>query len=134
MLYSSLLIFLKECIIMSTLLKTFLLPPGKSKTTSSKGQSPPQSSVKFPSQNLFSSWYCFDHWSLKHFSCFLVFDLAIVSSNCLPSSLPKQTVLIHSFNEEQYTHCVSGPAWGREDTIVNKTNTVPTLKEPRYRE
>ena len=78
----------------------------------------------------FSSCYCFDCWSSKHLSWFPAFALVTISSICLLASLLKQTILFPSFNEEQYTYCVSGPAWGREDTVANKTNTVPAFKEP----
>lgn len=80
--------------------KKFPLPLGKSKITSSKGQGPLPSSIKFPLQNLFSSCYCFACWSSKHFSYFPTFDLSHHLFKLLYISLPKQTVLIYSFNKE----------------------------------
>lgn len=82
---------------MTGCLKAFPSPPGESKMTSSKGHSPPQSGVNFPLK-ISSSLYCFDLWSSNLDSCFPALDLAIVSLNHLLSSLPKQRVLIPSFN------------------------------------
>ena len=103
----------------------------------SRGSSQPedQTQVSCIAGRFFTSWATSPPvgsscWSSKHFSCFPAFALVTVSSIYLLASLHKQTILFPSFSEEKYTYCVSGPAWGKGDTVVNKTNTVPAFKEP----